>query len=157
MLIIFAAILAALAFGVLIRLLMQNARPNMASALITAAVVGLLVSLAILAATGRLHWLAALGAATLPFLRPFLRQMSQWSRSRRPNGPRRGAAGSAPSAGEMSASLAREVLDLGAHPSTDEVITAHRRLMQKLHPDRGGSTYIAQQLNEAKRVLLSNQ
>jgi CysZ protein len=31
---------------------------------------------------------------------------------------------------------------------------SHRRLMQRVHPDRGGSAFLAQQLNEARRVLL---
>ncbi len=58
--------------------------------------------------------------------------------------------------GAMSRDQAREVLGLGTHPTRDEVIAAHRRLMQKVHPDRGGSTFLAQQLNEAKRVLLKD-
>ena len=56
----------------------------------------------------------------------------------------------------MSAAEAAQVLGLGSHPARPEIVRAHRRLMQKIHPDRGGTTYLAQQLNEAKRVLLEN-
>ena len=57
----------------------------------------------------------------------------------------------------MSRSEALKILGLEGMPEADAVITAHRRLMQGVHPDRGGSTYLAQQLNEAKRVLLSTR
>jgi len=47
------------------------------------------------------------------------------------------------------------VLGLDDGPLTaEDIITAHRRLMQRIHPDKGGSPVLAQQLNEAKRVLL---
>ena len=36
------------------------------------------------------------------------------------------------------------------------VIDTHKRLMQRVHPDKGGSVVLAQQLNEAKRVLLTH-
>ncbi len=55
----------------------------------------------------------------------------------------------------MDTEQARGVLGMDDGPLTAEaVIAAHRRLMQRVHPDKGGSQVLAQQLNEAKRVLL---
>jgi len=48
-----------------------------------------------------------------------------------------------------------EVLALKPDHNADDVIQAHRRMMQKVHPDRGGSDYLAAQINQAKETLLS--
>lgn len=157
MLIVFAAILATVAFIVLIRLLWLSGPPSKTGTVVTLAAAVLIIGLGILAATGRLHWLVAVAGAILPFLQRGIRYL-RWIR--RPSSARsdgwRETRGKAAGDGAMTTAQACAILGLGANPNKDEVNAAHRRLMQKLHPDRGGSTFLAQQLNEARRTLLQD-
>jgi hypothetical protein len=60
----------------------------------------------------------------------------------------------ADSTNTMSAAEARDILGVAADASKDEIIRAHRRLIHKFHPDRGGSNYLATKINQAKDCLL---
>ncbi|MBW4934600.1 DnaJ domain-containing protein [Marinobacter sp. F4206] len=114
--------------------------------------------------TGRVHVLTAAVAALVPLLRklpamlkyvPLFRQyVGQDSGPGNGDDAGGGEDRRAASHGSMSEQEACEVLGVPAGCGEQEIVSAHRRLIQKLHPDRGGNDYLAAKINEAKSVLL---
>ena len=92
-------------------------------------------------------------AESVSLLESYLdRRFPAWRQNAQGNaagGERRAA-----SSGKMTDEEAYQILGLQPGAGRDEIGRAHRALMKKLHPDQGGSTYLAARVNEAKDTLL---
>ena len=116
-----------------------------------------------LAATGRLNWIFAAVSAALPFIwrlasllrfLPWIARLTGQGRAASANDKSAGGNPPAPTDGRMSREEAAELLGITPDADRETIVAAHRRLMQRLHPDRGGTDYLAARLNEARDRLL---
>ncbi len=110
------------------------------------------ISLAIiviyLISRGHVHPIAAAIVAVIPLIKklliilrylPILKYFSEKNKQKN-NG--------------MSKKEAAEILNVKESATAEEIILAHKKAMQKYHPDKGGSDYMARKINSAKDKLL---
>lgn len=120
----------------------------------TGVFLGLLVLLVI---TGRMHWVGALLGALIPFVRALFGFLAplipHWLKRKEKQ---------IPPESSTTPNKIQEAMDIlglkgnfSNHEITLEMINdAHRHLIQKLHPDRGGNDYLASQINQARDLLI---
>ncbi|WP_193164460.1 DnaJ domain-containing protein [Microbulbifer hainanensis] len=122
--------------------------------------IGLALVAVLAAMTGRLHWVGAAVAVLLPvlgrilqwltrhlpWLAPLLAKHAQARQEQRSSTTENGP--------HLTRDEACKILDVPADASDEEIIAAHRKLIQRLHPDRGGNDYLASRINAAKELLL---
>lgn len=160
-----------ISFIVLVAFLAFMLSPRLRAWLWVRAPMLILVAIALvgiaLAVTGRLNWIFAAIGAALPMLwrlvgllrfMPWIARLLGGAASaggnaqEKPNQePPRGK----PNNGRMTRAEAAEMLGVELSADRDEIMAAHRRLIQRLHPDRGGTDYLAARLNEARDCLIA--
>lgn len=156
------ALLVLLVAGI-VRRALREAQPKLRQHLHKLLFYMALVVLIGLAASGRLNLLLALFGGVIAALARFTPVLIQlFPLFEKLMGRQAPASGSGtaddpprPGRNRMSRADALQILGLQEGAGRTEIIEAHRRLMQKLHPDRGGSDYLAAQINQARQLLLN--
>lgn len=123
-----------------------KAQPGDIQALVMAFMtISVCLALFILSITGRLPAAIAIISALAPFI------MAHYSARQR---KKKGTQTTADSSKPMNREEALNVLGLTGQASEDEIKSAYKSLMKKIHPDQQGSEWMAIKLNEARDTLL---
>ncbi len=143
------AILFGLAIALLLLRWFLRADPAvLASALRRSAIILLVLVIAFLLFTERLNFIFPTMLFLIPLLLPtLLKFLGNDAINENPFNK----------SSKMTIEEAYEILDLEPGANRKEIQEAHKRLMKKVHPDTGGSNYMAQKLNEAKDLLLAKK
>ena len=129
-----------------------------------------LLGLAILLVfSGKLHWVAGAIAAVLPIIQrvfplllralPFLKTQKGEATQHHTKDGTKDNTKNKPSnvTSTMDLSQALQIFGFDSLPDEEKIVQRHRELIQKNHPDRGGSDFLAAQINQAKDTLLHSK
>ena len=138
------------------------AKPAEKKKLVFWSILGILAAvLLLLAMTGHLNvitaaiaGLFALAPRAIQYARyiPFIKQTLNQNKTQNQQSQHQSGGSSSQ---QMDKAQAYQVLGLQPGCSREDILLAHKRMMQKMHPDRGGSDFLAAQINQAKDILLS--
>ncbi|CAA6603540.1 conserved hypothetical protein [Rhodospirillaceae bacterium LM-1] len=138
-------------------------KPGQAKRALTWGLVSIIVlTAAFLAMTGRLAWAGAALSALIPWAMRGMQAHALWRQFKSyTQGTSKTSSGQQtpprPGQQRMSSEEAHAVLGLKPGASSDEIQIAYKRLIQKMHPDAGGSDALAAQINQARDVLMGKR
>ncbi|ODS25003.1 hypothetical protein AB835_00410 [Candidatus Endobugula sertula] len=145
-----------IAFIVIQRIRRKSTEKRLATT-IQYALYGFLICAIVLVITGKVHWITAAIAGILPLVKwlltfvirtlPFLQTFSQ-TRTYKQH--------ACTQADTMDLDQALKIFGFDTLPNKMAIVQRHKELIQKNHPDRGGSDFLASQINEAKDILLKS-
>lgn len=145
---------------------LQKAPQERKSYIRKSALYGLALGFVLLAAMGRLNWVLAALSVVVAFVSRFLPVALRFApqlqrlwfayRERGSSGSGKEYSGFDRASAVMTVDEASKILGVSTSATRQEIIDAHRKLILKNHPDRGGSSYLAAQINRAKEMLLKH-
>ena len=149
-------LLGLLIVALTVRQLLRRAPKNGKPFLLRVVVVLVLLIAAAMAMRGLWPVAMSLLGGLLVYGRPVLQAFGLWKQWQSLNQRKQQHRQPSSTNDTMTTELACQILELDPHPSKEDILAAHKRMMAKNHPDKGGSTYLASQINQAKDLLLAN-
>ena len=115
-------------------------------------IIGIILFLVV---TGRAHWLSAIFVALIPIFKKLFLILRYLPILQRFASNRRNSGNASKKTNQMSKTEAAKILEISENSTKEEIIIAHKKQMQKHHPDKGGSKEMAAKINNAKETLLN--